>query len=60
MQNLRRNNKFSNSKFLTSFFSGETGNKINFDINTEKTIAITTISKKVIGKKYSRFRIMTT
>jgi hypothetical protein len=26
----------SNSKFSTSFFSGETENKINFDINTEK------------------------
>jgi hypothetical protein len=28
--------KSSKSRFSTSFFSGETKNKINFDINTEK------------------------
>jgi hypothetical protein len=46
----------SNSKFSTSFFSGETENKINVYINTE----ITTILRKIIGKNIFRFRIMLT
>jgi hypothetical protein len=29
-------NRSLNSRFSTSFFSGETENTINFDINTEK------------------------
>jgi hypothetical protein len=32
----KRNKNPSNSRFSTSFFAGETENKINFDIITEK------------------------
>jgi hypothetical protein len=49
----------SNSKFSTTFFSGETENQINFYINTEE-ITITTILRKFKGKKFCRFRFMST